>query len=61
MENIFLSALTGQITHEYLVKKSGLRRISFHISGLRRILLIKIIFLIIRGCILFQLYYFIDF
>jgi len=52
VENNFLTALTGQSTHQDLVKKSGLRRIlfdksclqriSFHKkSGLRRILLIQ--------------------
>jgi len=42
VENIFFTALTGQSTHEDLVKKSGLRRILFHKkSGLRRILFIK--------------------
>jgi len=52
VEYDFFIALTGQSTHEDLVKKSGLRRILFdrsclrHIlfhkkSGLRRILFIK--------------------
>jgi len=52
VENNFLTALTGQSTHQGLVNKSGLRRILFdksclgHIlfhkkSGLRHILLIK--------------------
>jgi len=52
VENNFLSALTGQSTHQDLVKKSGLRRILldksclwrilFHKkTGLRHILLIK--------------------
>jgi len=52
VKNNFLTALTGQSTHEDLVKKSGLRRILsdnscprrilFHKkSGLRRILFIK--------------------
>ena len=34
--NGFLSVLTGQSTHEDLVKKSGLRRILFDRSCLRR-------------------------
>jgi len=53
LENNFLTALTGQISHEDLVKKFGLRRILFDEfclrrilshkkSGLRRILFIKI-------------------
>jgi len=37
----FLAALTGQSTHEDLVKKSGLRRILFYKSCLRRILFHK--------------------
>jgi len=37
VENNFLTALTGQSTHEDLVKKSGLRRILFDKSCLRRI------------------------
>jgi len=42
VENNFLTALTGQSTHQDLVKKSGLRRILFHKkSGLQRILLMK--------------------
>jgi len=41
VENNFLTALTGQISHEDLVKKSGLRRTLFDESGLRRILFIK--------------------
>jgi len=68
VENNFLTALTGQSTHEDLVKKSGLQRISFDKSCLRRILLhknlacgaffkLKILFLIIRGCISFQVSY----
>jgi len=36
VENDFLTALTGQSTHEDLVEKSGLRRILFHESYLRR-------------------------
>jgi len=36
--NTFLTALTGQSTHEDLVKKSGLLRILFDNSCLRRIL-----------------------
>ena len=68
MENNFLTALTGQRTHEELVKKIGLRRILFdkHYlrrilfhkkSGLQRILFIKNLFLIIRGYFLFQVFY----
>jgi len=38
VENNFLTALTGQSSHEDLVKKSGLRRILFDKSCLRRIL-----------------------
>ena len=38
MENELPTALTGQSTHEELVKKSGLQRILFHKSFLRRIL-----------------------
>jgi len=69
VENNFLTALTGQSTHEDLVKKSGLRRIVFYKSCLRRILFhkknlacvaffsYKIFFLIIRGCISFQISY----
>ena len=60
MENSFLTALTGQSTHEDLVQKSGLqhilfdksclRRILFHNkSGLRRILFIKIPLLNLSG------------
>jgi len=41
MENNFLTALTGQSTHQDLVKKSGLRRILFDKSCLRRILFHK--------------------
>ena len=41
MENNFLTALTGQSSHEDLVKKSGLRRILFDKSCLRRILFHK--------------------
>jgi len=41
MENNYLTALTGQSTHQDLVKKSGLRRILFHKSCLRRILFHK--------------------
>jgi len=68
VENNFLTALTGQSTHENLIKKSGLRRILFDKSclrcilfhkksGLRHILFKKIIFLISRGCISFQVSY----
>jgi len=67
VENKFSTALTGQSTHEELVKKSGpqrilfdkscLRRILFHLkSGLQRILFITILFLTIRGCISFQVF-----
>jgi len=60
VENIFPTALTGQTFHEDLVKKSGLRRILFDKSclrrilchkksGLRRILFIKNPFLIHSG------------
>jgi len=38
VENKFSTALTGQSTHEDLVKNSGLRRILFDKSCLRRIL-----------------------
>ena len=38
VENNFSTALPGQSTHEDLVKKSGLRRILFDKSCLRRIL-----------------------
>jgi len=38
VENNFLTALTGQSTHQNLVKKSGLRRILFDMSCLQRIL-----------------------
>jgi len=38
VENNFSTALTGQSSHEDLVKKSGLRRILFDKSCLRRIL-----------------------
>jgi len=41
VENNFLTALTGQSTHEDLVKKSGLRRILFDTSCLRHILFHK--------------------
>jgi len=41
VENDFLTALTGQSTHEDLVEKSGLRRILFHESYLRRTLFHK--------------------
>jgi len=41
VENKFSTALTGQSTHEDLVKKSGLRRILFDKSCLRRILFHK--------------------
>jgi len=41
VENNFLTALTGQSTHDDLVKKSGLRRILFDKSCLRRILFHK--------------------
>jgi len=41
VENNFLTALTGQSTHQDLVKKSGLRRILFDKSCLRRILFHK--------------------
>jgi len=41
VENNFLTALTGQSTHEDLVKKSGLRRILFCKSCLPRILFHK--------------------
>jgi len=41
VENNFLTALTGQSTHEDIVKKSGLRRILFDKSYLRRILFHK--------------------
>ena len=41
MESNFLTALTGQSTHQDLVKKSGLRRILFDKSCLRRILFHK--------------------
>jgi len=71
VENKLPTALIGQRTHEDLIKKIGLRRILFdtsclrrivfHLkSGLRRTLLIKkliILFLIIRGCILFEVFY----
>jgi len=58
VENIVFSALKGQSTHEDLVQKFGLRRILLHQkSGLRRTLSIKILFLIIRGCISFQVSY----
>ena len=58
VENIVFSALKGQSTHEDIVKKFGLRRILLHQkSGLRRTFSIKILFLIIRGCISFQVSY----
>jgi len=38
VDDMSLTALTGQSTHEDLVKKSGLRRIYFDKSCLRRIL-----------------------
>jgi len=38
VENSFLTALTGQSTHEDLVKKSGLLRILFDKACLRRII-----------------------
>jgi len=68
VENHVLSALTGQSTHADLVKKASLRRILFDQSCLRRILFhkksglqrifsLKIFFLIIRGCISFQVSY----
>jgi len=41
VENNFLAALTGQSTHEDLVQKSGLRRILFDKSCLRRIIFIQ--------------------
>jgi len=41
VENNFLTALTGQSTHEDLVNKIGLRRILFDKSCLRRILFHK--------------------
>jgi len=41
VENIFLTASTGQSTNEDLVKKSGLRRILFDKSFLRRIIFHK--------------------
>ena len=41
MENDFLTALTGQSTHEDLVKNPGLWRIFFDKSCLRRILFQK--------------------
>jgi len=41
VENNFLIALTGQSTHQDLVKKFGLRRILFDKSCLRRILFHK--------------------
>jgi len=41
VENNFLTALTGQSTHQDLVKKSGLRRILFDKTCLRRILFHK--------------------
>jgi len=41
VENNFHTAFTGQRTHEVLVKKSGLRRILFDKSCLRRILFHK--------------------
>ena len=68
MGNNFLTALRGQSTHEDLVKKSGLRHILFDKSflrrillhkqsGLQRILFIKILVLIIQGCMSFQVPY----
>jgi len=41
MENDFFTALTGQRTHEDLVKKFGLRHILFDKHCLRHILFIK--------------------
>jgi len=41
VQNNFFTALTGQSTHEDLVKKSGLRHILFDKSCLRRILFHK--------------------
>jgi len=41
VKNNFLTALTGQSTHQDLVKKSGLRRILFDKCCLRRILFYK--------------------
>jgi len=41
VEKNFPTALTGQSTHEDLIKKSGLRRIFFDESCLRRILFFK--------------------
>jgi len=41
VENNFLTALTGQSTHQDLVNKTGLRRILFDKSCLRRILFHK--------------------
>jgi len=41
VENKFLTALTGQSTHQDLVETSGLRRILFDKSCLRRILFHK--------------------
>jgi len=41
VENNFRTAITGQSTHEDLVRKSGLRRILFDKSCLRHILFHK--------------------
>jgi len=41
VENNFCSALTGQSTHQDWIKKSGLQRILFDKSCLRRILFHK--------------------
>jgi len=68
VEHNFLTALTGQSTHEDLVKKSGLRRnffdksclrrILFHEkSDLRRILFIKNSLLNHSGCVSCQVSY----
>jgi len=67
VENYFSTTLIGQNTHEALVQKSGLRRILFDKSCVRRIYFIKsvacgaffsqkIMFLIIQGCISFQVF-----
>jgi len=65
VENNFLTALTGQSTHEDLYKKSGLRRILFDKSFIKKLACgaffsLKILFLIIRGCISFQVSYSVD-
>jgi len=68
VENKLPIALTGQSTHENLVNKSGLRRILFNKSCLRRTCFIKILacgaffslkilFLIILRCTSFQVFY----